>query len=89
MGMPVADNPVLRPANSGQGQRIGRGAGEDEVHVAVRLEQFTDEIGGFCSPFILAVCGGKALVGAGQGGPGLRDYPGRVIAGEVVFHLHG
>ena len=84
----MADNLVLRPANSGQGQGIGRGAGENEIHVAVRLEQFTDEIGGFCRPFILAVSGGKALVGAGQGGPGLRDDPGGVIAGEMVFQSH-
>ena len=89
MGMLVADDLVLRPANSGQGQGIGRGAGKDEIHVAVRLEQFPDEIGGFCCPFILAVSGGKALVGTCQGGPGLRDDPSGVIAGEVVFQSHG
>jgi len=61
-GLLVAKDAVVGLAKRGQGKRVGRGAVEDEEHLAIRLEHVAHQVAGFCRPGVVAVADFVALV---------------------------
>jgi hypothetical protein len=82
----VADHAVVALAQRGQRQRVGDGAVEDEIDVAIGLEQRAQAVGDAPRPVVLAVAGGIAGIGGEQGLQGFGADARAVVAGEL---LHG
>ena len=80
----VAEDAVVRLAERGQRKRIGRGAVEDEEHLAVGLEYVADQVGGLSGPGVVAIADFVALVGLGHGGEGFRANAGIIVAGKLA-----
>ena len=80
----VAQNAVIRLAQRGQRKRVGRGAVEDEEHLAVGLEYIANEVGRLLRPGVVAVADFVALVGLGHRGKRLRANPGIIVTGKLA-----
>ena len=78
---------MIRLAERRQRQRIGRGAVEDEVHLAVRLKQVAKGIGGFGRPRIVAIRRDMPAVGGFHRLPGLRTDSRVVVAGKLLVQI--
>src|SRR5207248_9161877 len=70
--MLMTDDAMERLAHLCQRQRVGRGASEDKINIAVGFENFTDPIADARSPAVLAVGWRIMRIGFLQRSPGLR-----------------
>ena len=81
----AADHRVVALAQRGQRQRVGRRAVEDEIDVAVGLEELAQSFRDLLRPAVLAV---GRLVAAGlrlhEPARGVRAHAGVVVAGEML-----
>ena len=88
----VAEDAVIGLAERGQRKRVGRGAVEDEEHLAVGLEHVADQVGRLGRPGVVAIADFVALVGLGHSGECLRANPGIVVTGKLAagnsFSIH-
>jgi hypothetical protein len=85
----VAENPLIAAAQGGECERIGGGAVEDEKHLALSLEHGLHLRAGLGGPGVVAVTGGAAGIGGGEGGEGFRAQAGGVVAGKGVIGADG
>src|ERR1035441_9876785 len=84
----VAENAVIRLAQRCQRKRIGGSAVEDKKHLAVRLENFPETVGGALGPEVVAVADFVAGVRLGHRGPGFRTDAGIIIARKLTVSFH-
>ncbi|OIQ67047.1 hypothetical protein GALL_513800 [mine drainage metagenome] len=85
-----ADHCVIALAHGGQRQRVGRGAVEHEVHVAIGLERFAQPVGDAVRPAIVAIRRLMArCIGLQQPVQGFGTDAGVVIAGKMLAEFRG
>ena len=72
----------------GHGDGVGGGAGGDETHLGVDVEQGADQVGGARAHRIGPIAGSEALVGVDDRLDRLRGGRGGVVGGEVVAGAH-
>ena len=88
----VAQDAVIRLAERGEREGIGRRAVEDEEHLAVGLEHIADQVGRLGRPGVVAIAGLVALVGLGHRGKRFRANAGIIVTGKlaagICFRIH-
>jgi hypothetical protein len=82
-----ADDAVIRLAQRRQRQRIGRGAIEDEVHLALRFKQAPEGISGFGRPRIVAIRRHVPAIRGFHRRPSLGTNSRIVVAGKLLVQI--
>jgi hypothetical protein len=83
----MAHDRAVRRAAGGQRQRIGRGAGDDQIRAEVALEHVTQPAHRPCRPLVVAVGHCRAGIGVAQGIEDGVVHARDVVAAEI--HGHG
>jgi len=84
MGALVTDHSMEGLAKLGQPERVGPGAGEHKINIAIDFEYLPDAFAHRRGPFVLAVRGSIMCIRLLQSFPGLGTNRCRVVAGKLV-----